>query len=103
MGHVLRVPFTVLSGSAVEGVAALQALGFEVLALTPSVDAVDIRSVGGGDGRRALVVGAEGPGLSAGVRSACDRQVRIPMAAGVDSLNVSTAAAIALHELTTSR
>lgn len=99
MGHVLRVPFCVLSCSAVDGVGALQALGFEVLGLTPSASADDVRSLPTGGARRALVVGAEGPGLSAGVLAACDRLVRIPMAAGVDSLNVSTAAAIALHEL----
>lgn len=98
MGHVLRVPFSVLSCSAVEGVAALRAEGFEVLGLTPSPVAEDVRSLPAG-GRRALLVGAEGPGLSEGVLAACDRLVRIPMAAGVDSLNLSTAAAIALHEL----
>ncbi|MFM7069235.1 MAG: TrmH family RNA methyltransferase, partial [Actinomycetes bacterium] len=43
------------------------------------------------DGRVALVVGAEGPGLSEGTMEAADVQVRIPMAAGVDSLNVATA------------
>ena len=102
MGHVLRVPFTVLAPScpAVEGVRALQASGFEVLGLTPVLSAEDVRSAAEHVGaRRALVVGAEGPGLSDAVLAACDRRVRIPMAAGVDSLNVSTAAAIALHEL----
>ena len=100
MGHVLRVPFSVLSCAAVEGVRLLQSLGFEVLGLTPAAAAEDIRSVAAGvPARRALVLGAEGPGLSDGVLGACDRLVRIPMAAGVDSLNVSTAAAIALHEL----
>jgi tRNA G18 (ribose-2'-O)-methylase SpoU len=100
MGHVLRVPFAVLDRPAADGVAELQALGVEVLGLTPAADAEDVRGVGAGNGqRRALVVGAEGPGLSAEVLAACDRRVRIPMAAGVDSLNVATAAAIALHEL----
>jgi tRNA G18 (ribose-2'-O)-methylase SpoU len=106
MGHVLRVPFAPLACSAVEGVGLLRSMGFEVLGLTPSPAASDVRSVppapgGGGSGRRrALVVGAEGPGLSAGVLAACDRLVRIPMAPGVDSLNVATAAAVALYELT---
>ena len=99
MGHVLRVPFTALACSAVEGVAALRSLGFEVLGLTPSSSADDVRTLRAAGSRRALVLGAEGPGLSDGVLAACDRLVRIPMAAGVDSLNVSTAAAIALHEL----
>ena len=98
MGHVLRVPFTVLPCPAVEGVAALRSLGFEVIGLTPSPEAEDVRSLAPVP-RRALVLGAEGPGLSPGVLAACDRLVRIPMAAGVDSLNIATAAAIALHEL----
>ncbi len=50
-------------------------------------------------GRRALLLGAEGPGLSAGALAAADRRIRIPLAAGVDSLNVATAAAIAFHEV----
>ena len=104
MGHVLRVPFTVLGCSAAEGVRSLQAEGFEALGLTPAATAEDVRSLAAGDGRRGarrrvLVLGAEGPGLSAEVLAACDRRVRIPMTSGVDSLNVATAAAVALHEL----
>jgi tRNA G18 (ribose-2'-O)-methylase SpoU len=45
------------------------------------------------------MVGTEGHGLSAVALSAADRRVRIAMAPGVDSLNVATAAAIALHHL----
>jgi tRNA G18 (ribose-2'-O)-methylase SpoU len=98
MGHVLRVPFAPTGCTAVEGVRSLQRFGFEVIGLTPSGSAEDVRSLDP-VGRRALVVGAEGPGLTDGVLDACDRRVRIPMADGVDSLNVATAAAIALHEL----
>ena len=47
----------------------------------------------------ALLLGAEGPGLSAGALDATDVVVSIPMADGVDSLNVSTAAAVAFHRL----
>ena len=51
-------------------------------------------------GRRlAVLVGAEGNGLSEAARAAATHRVRIPMAAGVDSLNVATALAIALHRL----
>lgn len=97
MGHVLHVPFARLpAGEA--GVALLRDLGFEVLALTPARDAIDVRSLSGRR-RRAVLVGAEGPGLSAAALAAADRRVRIPMAAGVDSLNVATAAAVVLHEL----
>ncbi|MGH9165216.1 MAG: TrmH family RNA methyltransferase, partial [Acidimicrobiales bacterium] len=50
-------------------------------------------------GRQALLVGAEGPGLSARALAAADRRVRVPMSPGVDSLNVAVAAAVALHRL----
>ncbi|MES1210618.1 MAG: RNA methyltransferase, partial [Pseudomonadota bacterium] len=46
-----------------------------------------------------LLFGAEGPGLSAAARAACDHRVTIPMAAGADSLNVATAAALFLYAL----
>ena len=49
--------------------------------------------------RTALLVGAEGPGLTGAALAATDLRVRIPMALGVDSLNVATAAAIAFAQL----
>jgi len=52
--------------------------------------------------RFALLLGAEGPGLSAAARAACDHLVTIPMGAGADSLNVATAGAIFLYALTQS-
>lgn len=97
MGQVLRLPFARVP-SAAEAIPVLRGMGFEVVALTPSAGADDIRSVRPG-GRRVLLVGAEGPGLTAGALAAADRRVRIAMAATVDSLNVATAAAIALHHL----
>jgi tRNA G18 (ribose-2'-O)-methylase SpoU len=54
-------------------------------------------------GRFALLLGAEGPGLSPAARAACDHQVTIPMGPGADSLNVATAAAIFLYALTQPR
>ena len=50
--------------------------------------------------RTAVLVGAEGPGLSQEALAAADLHVRIPMRPGVDSLNVATAAAIAFAHLT---
>jgi tRNA G18 (ribose-2'-O)-methylase SpoU len=47
--------------------------------------------------RAALLLGAEGPGLSGGWLAAADRHVRIPMQSGADSLNVATAAAVAFY------
>ena len=47
-----------------------------------------------------VVLGQEGHGLSTSALDACTHRARIPMAAGVDSLNVATAGAIALYALT---
>lgn len=99
MGNVLRVPFAPLPGwpGALEE---LRAAGFHVAALTPRADAVDLRGLPNAAGERiALLLGAEGPGLSAAALAAADVAVRIPMAGGVDSLNVATAGAIAFYQL----
>lgn len=98
MGHVLRVPFARLAGWP-GSLSDLRSSGFELLALTPAGDAVDICSLPRRP-RQALLVGAEGPGLSPAALAAADCRVRIAMAPGVDSLNVATAAAVALHQLT---
>ena len=97
MGQVLHVPFA--RAAAWPGALAdLRRSGYEVLALTPAPDADDLQDVAAGP-RQALLLGAEGPGLSAEAQAAATRRVRIPMAAEVDSVNVATAAAIALHHL----
>ena len=49
--------------------------------------------------RVALLLGAEGPGLSDAALAAADLRVRIPMEAGVDSLNVAAAAAVAFYAI----
>jgi tRNA G18 (ribose-2'-O)-methylase SpoU len=74
----------------------LRGSGFTVVAMTPAADGVPLDEVRyDDDARVAVVLGTEGPGLSgAAVRSA-DTRVRIPMAAGVDSLNIAAAAAVA--------
>jgi tRNA G18 (ribose-2'-O)-methylase SpoU len=51
------------------------------------------------EGPVALLVGAEGDGLSTEAMRRADLRVRIPIADGVDSLNVATAAAIAFHHV----
>ncbi|HUB71634.1 MAG TPA: RNA methyltransferase [Acidimicrobiales bacterium] len=97
-GAVLQVPYATLAPwpNALES---LKDKGFFPLALTPSPRAEPVARVAyelqGHD--VALVVGAEGPGLSPDVLSRC-RQVRVPMAPGVDSLNVAAATAVALYE-----
>lgn len=98
MGHALRVPTARVPWP--EALDRLRGEGWAVLALTPDPAAEDLRTAAAGlaGARRvALVVGAEGPGLSAAALAAAGRKVRIPMAASVDSLNVATAMAVALY------
>ncbi|HEX6420744.1 MAG TPA: RNA methyltransferase [Acidimicrobiales bacterium] len=99
LGHVLRVPWTRVSDwpGALDD---LRNRGFTVVALTPTPGAEDIDDLAARPPARfALLLGAEGPGISPEAGARADRRVRIPMAAGVDSLNVATAAAIAFHRL----
>jgi tRNA G18 (ribose-2'-O)-methylase SpoU len=73
-----------------------------VLALTPDPDAPSLRDLcaaGDLDNHVCVLVGAEGPGLSVAAQRSATRRVRLPMAPGVDSLNLATAAAIALYEV----
>ncbi len=98
MGRALTVPFA-RAHDWPFGLKSVRAAGFEVIALTPSPGAEPIDRVQTGPGRIAMLLGAEGEGLSAGALELADRSVRIPLAPGVDSLNVSVAAAIALHRL----
>jgi len=95
LGHVLHVPFAWFPSWPAD-LGRLRAGGFEVVALTPSADAEPIDGVAFVD-RVALLLGTEGPGLSAAALAAADRRVRIPMRTGVDSVNVATAAAIAFY------
>ncbi|MHB1929268.1 MAG: TrmH family RNA methyltransferase, partial [Acidimicrobiales bacterium] len=97
LGHVLGVPWARCADWPAD-LDRLRAAGWRVVALTPSPRAQPLRGVTGG-ARTALLVGAEGPGLTVGALAGADEAVRIPMAGGVDSLNVATAAAIALYHL----
>jgi tRNA G18 (ribose-2'-O)-methylase SpoU len=99
MGHALLVPYT----RAIEWPAdlkTLQQMGFRLLAMTPDPDATPLPEAMAAvqDERVAVLVGAEGPGLSRAVLRASDLRVRIPMSRGTDSLNVATAAALAFYE-----
>ena len=95
MGAVLDMAFRRLPEWP-NGLDELRGHGFVVVALTPRPDAVDIVSVAP-PAKTAMMLGAEGPGLSSGALARADIAVRIPMAAGMDSLNVGHAAAIAFH------
>lgn len=96
MGHALAVPFARLEGWP-EGLAMLEQVGFETVGLGLSGDAVAMHAWQPSGGRVAWLLGAEGPGLSGHALAAVQRVVRIEMEPGVDSLNVVTAAAIALQ------
>jgi tRNA G18 (ribose-2'-O)-methylase SpoU len=95
MGAVFMVPWTKIDHAT--GLDTIRAAGFTVVALTPD-DATDIGAIRP-PARCALIVGTEGPGVSAAWLASSDLRARIPMHAGIDSLNVSTAAAIALYAL----
>lgn len=97
MGHVLRVPFAT-ADDLPASVRTLHDHGFTVAALTPAEDAADLRKYRPSK-PIAVLLGAEGPGLSDEALNLADEKVRIPMPLGVDSLNVATAAAIAFYEL----
>ena len=97
MGHALRVPFAVLDGPWPQSLDVLR--DFTVLAMTPDPAATALRDIDVPP-RWAMLFGAEGPGLSTEAQSFADHRVRIPMADGVDSLNVATAAAVAFSHLT---
>jgi tRNA G18 (ribose-2'-O)-methylase SpoU len=103
MGHALRVPFARLEPWP-GGLALLREAGFTVAALTPAPGAVDLATLACDPPERlAVMVGTEGPGLTPGALAASDVRVRIPMGAGVDSLNVGMALAVALSRLVTPR
>lgn len=96
VGASLITPFS-RGGSPEAMLDALDAAGFEVLALSPAGDRL-LSEVSRAP-RTALLLGAEGPGLSAPLM-ARTRTVRIPMAGGFDSLNVAATSAVALYALT---
>ncbi|MBO0854215.1 MAG: RNA methyltransferase [Nocardia sp.] len=96
MGHVLRVPFATLSPWP-GGLELLREHRFRTIALTPDPAAVKLATAMSGD-RVALLLGAEGPGLTEETMAATDIRARIPMRPGTDSLNVATAAAMAFYE-----
>jgi len=110
VGHVLHMPFARLVPWPT-GLQQVRAAGFVVAALVPRPDAdtgvpvvslAELKACMTGPGDPvgvAVLVGAEGPGVTDTALAASDVVVPIPMADGVDSLNVATAAAVAFHVL----
>jgi tRNA G18 (ribose-2'-O)-methylase SpoU len=99
MGHALLVPYA-WAPDWPGDLDLLRDKGFRVLAMTPASSAPALAEAMAGlaDDRVAMLVGAEGPGLSETAMRASDVRVRIPMSRGTDSLNVATAAALAFYE-----
>lgn len=96
MGSVFLVPWTWLSGP----VSSLKELGFRTAAMALSDNSVSIDNEQlASEERLAIIMGTEGEGLAQEVIDAADYVVRIPMAHGVDSLNVAAASAVAFWEL----
>ena len=100
MGATLDVPYARVDDWPA-GLAALRACGFTLVAMSPREPAVtlDVFAAASRAPRLALMIGTEGSGLSAEAEESADVRVRIPIAPGVDSLNLAVAAGIALHRL----
>ncbi|WP_245159887.1 RNA methyltransferase [Blastococcus sp. CT_GayMR19] len=99
MGHILALPFAVLPDWPAD-LERVHEAGYTTVALTPAADAVDLTSIDPREHpRTALLLGAEGPGLTAEAQAAARVRAKIPMREGVDSLGVAAAAAIAFATL----
>ena len=102
MGTVFQLPWTFFEKGSwpEEGVRLLRELGFRTAALALKKDSVgldDSRLLA--EEKLALILGTEGDGLAAATIADCDYTVMIPMARGVDSLNVAAASAVAFWEV----
>ena len=104
MGTVFQVPWTRIGQTAKdwpeEGMRRLRALGFKTAAFALSDDSVSLDDEAlNAEEKLALIFGTEGDGLAPATIAHCDYTVRIPMAHGVDSLNVAAASAVAFWQL----
>ena len=96
MGAVFSLPFARLE-EWYDALPQLSAAGFTTIALTLAEDATPIEDAVAGLDRVALVLGSEGHGISPRWQQAADRRAIIPMRAGIDSLNVAAATAVACY------
>ena len=103
MGTVFQVPWTIFPEKEKwpeDGMACLQKLGFKTAAMALRDDSVSIDDAGlMAEDKLAVVLGTEGDGLGGTTIADCDYTVKIPMAHGVDSLNVAAASAVAFWQL----
>lgn len=104
MGTVFQIPWTYLGKKASDwpqpAMQQLQSLGFKTAAMALSDNSVSIDDPQlMTEEKLAIILGTEGDGLAASTIAACDYTVKIPMAHGVDSLNVAAASAVAFWQL----
>jgi tRNA G18 (ribose-2'-O)-methylase SpoU len=105
MGATLRVPFVHVTDGWPGTLTTLRGAGFTLVALTPREPAVALDDLAArlAPAPLAVIVGAEGQGLTAAVEAAADVRVRIPILPSVDSLNLAVAAGIVLERVTRNR
>jgi len=104
MGTVFQIPWTRIGTSAdqwpEQGLERLKKLGFKTAAMALTEDSVSVDDPRLMEEEKlAIILGTEGDGLSAQTIAQCDHTVLIPMAHGVDSLNVAAASAVAFWQL----
>ena len=104
MGTVFQVPWTKIGNEAADwpaaGMARLRSLGFKTAAFALEDDSISLADAAlRRIDKLAMVFGTEGDGLAPATIAACDYTVKIPMAHGVDSLNVAAATAVAFWQL----
>jgi len=104
MGSVLRMPYARLAPWPT-ALGMLKAKGFTLIALTPREPAIDLASCARRQPRQrmAVLVGSEGPGLTAAAEALADVCARVPIRPDVDSLNLATATGIALYYFSNSQ
>lgn len=100
MGTVFQIPWTYLSQWPQPDITYLQSLGFKTAAMALCEDSVSIENPAlRAEEKLAVILGSEGTGLAEKTIAQCDYTVKIPMAHGVDSLNVAAASAVAFWAL----
>lgn len=104
MGTVFQIPWTYIEGKTCawpeEGISCLRKMGFKTAAMALKKESVSIDDENLlAEEKLAFILGTEGDGLATDTIADCDYTVLIPMAHGVDSLNVAAASAVAFWEL----
>lgn len=103
MGTVFQIPWTYIDKTVKwpeEGMAYLHDMGFKTAAFALHDDSVSIDDSGlMSEEKLVIILGTEGDGLADATIADCDYTVKIPMAHGVDSLNVAAASAVAFWQL----